>query len=249
MIRSSRLTTWQVLAILVITLGIFGPSAMQAQDKHNEGCHQNECKAPVLEKPAVAAPCCPKPVVKETCAPPPAPSCCPVDPKDVKKAQKANEHAQHEAAEACKRQQRAAEKAQQKIDAAYQQGNQKIDDATAKVNQRYSEWQDAYAKLNSLNGTTEATAGAQPQPADEVDRTKPEPTPIAPEPEVITPAPQEVTPAPALTPSAPEAPQEEPQQLPKTASPLNLIGLIGLLSTSGSVLIGSIRRRSSGKDR
>ena len=246
MLRLSKLATWQVLAIVVITLGIFGPSAMQAQDKHNQGCHQNECKAPVLEKPTVAAPCCPQPVVHETCAPPPAPSCCPVDPKEVKKAQKANEHAQHEAAEACKRQQQAAEKAQQKIDSAYQKGNQKIDDATAKLNKRYSEWQDEYAKLNSLTGTTEATAEAQPQPA-EVERTKPEPTPTAPAPDVtiITPAPApEPAPAPAVTQTAPEAPQEEPKQLPKTASPLDLIGLIGLLSTSGSFIIGSIRRRS-----
>src|SRR5262249_10475367 len=137
MLRASRLATWQVLALVVITLGIFGPSAVQAQDKHHEGCQQNACPAPALEKPTVAAPCCPAPVVKETCAPPPpAPSCCPVDPKDVKRAQKANEHAQHEAAEACKRQQRAAERAQQRIDDAYQRGNQDIDSATAKLNQR-----------------------------------------------------------------------------------------------------------------
>jgi len=186
MLRASKLATWQVLAILVITLGIFGPSAVQAQDKHNEGCHQNECKAPVLEKPTVAAPCCP--VVKETCAPPPpAPSCCPVDPKDVRRAQRANDHAQHEAAEACKRQQRAAERAQQRIDSAYQRGNQRIDSATAKVNQRYSEWQDAYAKLNTLQGTGEAAAQAQPQPADQIERTKPATTK---EPAVTQPAPE-----------------------------------------------------------
>jgi hypothetical protein len=110
----------------------------------------------------------------------------------VKKAQKANDHAQHEAAEACKRQQAAAEKAQKKIDDAYQQGNHEIDEANAKLNQRLSEWQDEYAKLNTLTAT-EATAGTQPLPADQqIERTKPEPAPIAP----------------ATTPSTLEAPQD-----------------------------------------
>ena len=165
MFVSSRLATWQVLAIIVITLGVFG-SPLQAKEKQNqnEGCQQKTCPAPVLQKPTVSAPCCPAPVVREKpCAPPPAPSCCPVDPKDVKKAQKANEHAQHEAAEACKRQQRAAQKAQQRIDDAYAHGNHEIDEATAKVNKRYSEWSEEYAKLNSLTGSNEATAQEQHQ--------------------------------------------------------------------------------------
>jgi hypothetical protein len=179
MFLRSRLATWQVLAIIVITLGVFGSPALQAKHtQENEGCQQKACPAPVLQKPTVSAPCCPAPVVREkSCAPPPAPSCCPVDPKEVRRAERANEHAQHEAAEACKRQQRAAEKAQQRIDRAYANGNHEIDEATAKVNQRYSEWQDEYAKLNSLNGTSEATAEAQPQPGAEVERTKPEPIP------------------------------------------------------------------------
>jgi type II secretory pathway pseudopilin PulG len=251
MLRPSKLATWQVLAILVITLGVFGPSALQAKQKQNEGCQQKTCQAPVLEKPTVAAPCCPAPVVREkSCAPPPAPSCCPVDPKDVHKAEKANEHAQHEAAEACKRQQRAAQKAQQRIDDAYAHGNHEIDEATAKVNKRYSEWQDEYAKLNSLTGPSEATAETQPQPESEI-RTKPEPipeaTPEPPTPPQVTPAPApEVTPTPApeVAPSAPmpESKQEKPKELPKTASPLELFGLVGLLSSAGSYMIGSYRR-------
>src|SRR5215831_15321092 len=88
MFRLSRLATWQVAAIVVITLGIFGPSAIQAQHKHNDNsCEQKACPAPALEKPTVAAPCCPAPIVKECAPPPPAPSCCPVDPKDVRRAQ------------------------------------------------------------------------------------------------------------------------------------------------------------------
>jgi hypothetical protein len=39
----------------------------------------------------------------------------------------------------------------------------------------------------------------------------------------------------------PESREEKPKQLPKTASPLELLGLIGLLSTSGSYLIGAFR--------
>ena len=245
MLLRSRLTTWPVLAIVVITLGIFGSPALQA--KHNQqnegcGCQQKACPAPVLCKPTVQAPCCPAPVVQKPCAPPPAPSCCPIDPKEVHKAEKANEHAQHEAAEACKRQQRAAQKAQQRIDDAYAHGNHEVDEATAKVNKRYSEWSDEYAKLNSLTGPSEATVETQPQPESEI-RTKPEPTPEA-TPEPQTPPQVTPTPAPEVAPSAPmpEATQEKPKELPKTASPLELFGLIGLLSSAGSYLIGSRRR-------
>src|SRR5215467_14791364 len=161
MCLSSRFATWLVLATVVITLGTFGSPALQANHNHNQqnescGCQPKVeqkqcCPAPVLQKPTVTAPCCPAPVVQQkTCAPPPAPSCCPVDPKEVRRAERANEHAQHEAAEACKRQQRAAEKAQQRIDRAYERGNRDIDQKTGKVNQRYSEWQEQYAKLNEL---------------------------------------------------------------------------------------------------
>src|SRR5262249_23152491 len=128
------------------------------------------------------------------------------------------------------------------------------DSANAKVNQRYSEWQDAYAHLNSFNGPTEATAETQPQPESEsesVIRSKPTPE-AAPAPEVtplpapeIAPAPQ-VTPAPEVTPSPsiPEATKEAPKELPKTASSLDLLGFIGVLSTSGSHLIKLLRRQS-----
>jgi LPXTG-motif cell wall-anchored protein len=245
MLLRSKLATWQVLAVTVITLGIFGPLALYAKDKEGcqqKACHQEchqACPAPVLCKPAVSAPCCPAPVCQKPCAPPPAPSCCPVDPKDVRRAERANEHAQHEAAEACKRQQRAAEKAQARIDKAYERGNQRIDDATAKVNQRYSEWQDEYAKLNSVNAGAECCV----TPSEPAPEPTPEPAPapeVAPPPVVVIPAP-EVTPAPA---PIPEPPQETPKELPKTASSLDLLGLIGLLSTSGSYLIGFFRRQS-----
>jgi LPXTG-motif cell wall-anchored protein len=46
-----------------------------------------------------------------------------------------------------------------------------------------------------------------------------------------------------VTPSAPipEA-KQAPKELPKTASSLDLLGVIGVLSTSGSYLISFLRR-------
>jgi LPXTG-motif cell wall-anchored protein len=40
----------------------------------------------------------------------------------------------------------------------------------------------------------------------------------------------------------PETRLEKPKELPKTASPMELIGLVGLLSSAGSYFIGSNRR-------
>ena len=173
---SSRFATWQVVAIvLLITLAGFGVPGLKAE---GHGCqHQSTCPAPVLEKPTPPPEpmCCPAPVVQK---PTPAePTCCPVDPKEVRKAEKAAEHAQHEAAEACKRQHAAAEKAQRRIDEAAARGNHEVEEATAKVQQRNSEWVEQQAKLNSLTAT-EATA----QTESGTMRAKPEPTP-----EVVTP--------------------------------------------------------------
>ena len=102
---------------------------------------------------------------------------------------------------------------------------------------------EANAKLESLNAPSEccAVAEATPQAQPEVARALPEPI-VQPAPEpapvienneiaVIEPAP---TPAPEPTP--------EPAQLPKTASPMNLIGLIGLASMAGSYIRRSFRR-------
>jgi hypothetical protein len=172
---SSRLGTWQVLAVaLVITLGGFGSPALQAEQQ--KGCQQGqkECPAPALQKPTVSAPCCPAPVVRQKPAQPPAPTCCPVDPKEVRKAEKAAEHAQHEAAEACKRQQEAAANAQRKINEAYAHGTHEVEEATANLNKRNSEWAEETAKLNSLNERNESVAGT---PNESVAGTTPEPQP------------------------------------------------------------------------
>src|SRR5258705_238593 len=137
---SSRLATWQVLAVaLLITLGGFGSPVLQAKEQGSKQ-QQKGCTATLREKPTL----------------PPEETCCPVDPKEVHKAQKAADHAQHEAAEACKRQQQAAERAQRKVDEAQAKGNSDIDKANAKLEQRKSETTEARAKLDSLNGPSES---------------------------------------------------------------------------------------------
>src|SRR5689334_10156414 len=100
---SSRLAGWRIFAIaLVIILGC-GTPALQAKHHEAEGCQAHgqvtsqECAAPMVrQKPLPQPTCCVGPVVREKPTPAPADTCCPVDPKDVKKAQKAAEHAQHE---------------------------------------------------------------------------------------------------------------------------------------------------------
>jgi hypothetical protein len=245
----SRLAIWQVLAAaLLITLGGFGSPVLQAKE-HGSTQQQKGCPTALREKPTL----------------PPAETCCPVDPKDVHKAQKAADHAQHEAAEACKRQQQAAQRAQRKVDEAQAKGNKDIDNANAKLEQRKSESTEASAKLDSLTGPSESVAQAQSQPEADIMRSKPEPaeTPAAqatPESSETNkgvpmtaeaapaPAPAQVNPAPAPAPemASPtpmsEQKQEKPKALPKTASPMGLIGLIGLASMSGGYLIRFFRR-------
>jgi hypothetical protein len=68
-------------------------------------------------------------------------------------------HAQHEAAEACQRQQRAIAKAQHELDEKYAKEQRRIDRANAKLNDRASDLQEANAKYESFyGGSTGATA-------------------------------------------------------------------------------------------
>jgi hypothetical protein len=83
-----------------------------------------------------------------------------------------------------------------------------------------------------------AEPAAAPAPAETA--AAPEPTPVAPEPAASAPAPAPQT--------AQQAPQEQPRQiaraeLPKTASPLPLVGLIGLLSLAAAAGMRSMRNR------
>src|SRR6516162_3891159 len=122
---SSRFAAGLVVALAVlITLGGIGVptsqaqhhSKSQAQDQSGACCPQpcpQECPKP--PECHVCVPDCQVPRIEKPCAPPPCETCCPVDPKEVKKAQKNADHAAHEAAEACRRQQRTYQKQQEEI--------------------------------------------------------------------------------------------------------------------------------------
>jgi hypothetical protein len=244
----SKLATSRLLAgSLAVALWGFGATALQAKNHKDQSCGQppQSCPAPVLQKPAPIEPaCCAMPSVRPRCGAPVQTGCCPVDPKDVSKAEKDALHAQHEAAEACKKQQKAIAHAQHELEEATQRQQAKIDAANAHLNHEVSEFAEANAKYESFfGGPTEAVAEAKPeaQPEPAIVQSRPEPEPIAQAPAPVSePAPvvenkeviiAEVTPAPAPTPEEPQ----KPKQLPRTASPLSLIGLIGLMSMSGYV--------------
>jgi hypothetical protein len=237
MYSSSR----KVLAI-VLAIGLCSliPSILKAQDyDHNNQCCPREKPAPPPVQCCPAPPppvqCCPTPVLEKP-TPCPAVTCCPVDPKEVRKAQKEAEHAAHEAAEACERQQKAAAKAQHEIDEEFAKQQAKIEKANEKVARRNAEWSEANAEYARLTGYTSAPAETvveitpveiTVQPEEPI-RSKPEPQ-IEPYVQLEKPAVQE-TPA-----VAPSTTPEAPRHLPKTASPMGLIGLIGLASMSGYV--------------
>jgi hypothetical protein len=94
------------------------------------------------------------------------------------------------------------------------------------------------AKYNSLGKNESVAQECPPKEESTAAVTQPEPEP---QPEaqaiIIAPAPSVETPAPTTeTAQNTEAPQPQPKQLPRTASPLELIGLIGLASMSGSLI-------------
>jgi hypothetical protein len=152
---------------------------------------------------------------------------CPIDPhaqheaeeaqqRAAAKQQKEAEHAQHEAAEACERHQKALQHAQHEAEEAQERAAAK--EANVK-------------DLESKMCTSTAEEKSQSQP----DTMLSKPTPA---PEVAPPAP-----VPEAVPPMPEPEQTPPpKQLPKTASQLDLIGLIGLVCMSGGYLTRFFRR-------
>ena len=233
------------VALLAALLG-FGATALQAKNDHhknNNQCQKPEgCPAPVIQPPTVESSCCPIPQVPSRCAPPPQQGCCGVvdNSKDIDDAHKDAVKAYHEATEACKKRQAAIAKAQHELAEKTAREQHRIDKANSKFNHELSELQDANAKYDAFFGSapSEGVAEAAPQVVQpEVTRSKPEPEPL---PEPITQVqPQTVTEEQVAvlelpsTPAAEPAPSEKPKELPKTASPFNLIGLIGLMSMSG----------------
>jgi hypothetical protein len=181
-------------------------------------------------------PDCPAPRLQEPCFPPQCDTCCPVDPKEVAKAKKSADHAAHEAAEACRRQKRTAAKQEQKIHDAYQHANHEIDEANARFEKRRGELADALSKSYELNAQIQEQNAAVECTPPVKECAKPEPTP-APKVEEPTPAPEPapiivVPPTPAPEPQKPISEETKPKALPKTASPLELIGIIGIASSA-----------------
>ena len=225
----------------------FGSAELQAQHHDSKGCpcepkvEPPPCECKPLEP--LPPPCgCPAPTISRPCVTQPE-GCAPVDPKEVKRLQRQAEHAQHEAAEACARQARAAARAQKRIDEAADRGQRDIDRAQAHVQHEVGEWGEAVAKYNSLGKSESVAQECPPKEESTAAVTTPEPQPEPEQPQtqaiIITPAPTVETPSPAPTTETAqntEAPQPQPKQLPRTASPLELIGLIGLASMSGSLI-------------
>src|SRR5437867_11192614 len=77
---------------------------------------------------------------------------------DVERAQREAEHAQHEAAEACKRQQREAAKQQAKIDRAYDHAQHEIGEKNAELEHERGEMAQANQALANLSGGTVSQA-------------------------------------------------------------------------------------------
>jgi hypothetical protein len=239
---------------LVAGLWSYGATALPAKDHKDhkdQSCPkpQSSCPAPVLQKPApIESSCCAMPTVR-TCGVPVQTGCCPVDPKDVSKAQKEALHAQHEAAEACQKQQKAIAKAQHELDEKYAKEQRRIDKANAHLNHEVSEFQEANAKYESFfGGPAEATAEVTPQPQPE-QRAEVQPIlPVAPEPtpQITQPQqPEEIAAIIETTPTLAPPPTPEPTtptRLPRTAGEMTLIGLIGMVSLTGGYLTRFLRR-------
>lgn len=227
-------------AALVVTLWGYGPMALQAKDHKNQSCAkpQSGCPAPVIQTPMVESSCCPIPTVQNHCAAPVQTGCCGVidNSKDIDKARKEALHAHHEAQEACQKRQKAIAKAQHEIDEKVAKQQARIDRANDHFNHEVSEFQEANAKYESFyGGPSEAVAEVtpQPQPAPEITQRQPEPAPAP----IAETTPQQPTVEEQVAivelPPAPAPVETAPKELPRTASPMSLIGLIGLLSMSG----------------
>src|SRR5215475_6538246 len=167
---SSRIATVGILAVaFFLVMGGFGSAQLQAQHHDSKGC---ECPPPPCPEPPpcpqpppceckplepLPPPCsCPAPTISRPCVTQPE-GCAPVDPKEVKRLQREAEHAQHEAAEACRRQHEAGVRAQKRIDEAADRGQRDIDRAQAHVQHEVGEWSDAVAKYNALGGNQSMT--------------------------------------------------------------------------------------------
>jgi hypothetical protein len=151
--RSKALTV-----ALVVTLWGYGATVLQAKD-HSQSCQKpSGCPAPVLQTPHVESSCCPLPTVQSHCGPPVQCGCCPVDPKEVSKAEKEALHAQHEAAEACKKRQAAIAKAQHELEEETAKQQARIDRANDKFNHEAAEFREANSRYEAFYGGSSEAA-------------------------------------------------------------------------------------------
>jgi hypothetical protein len=232
---------------LSATLMGFGATAVQAKGhKDYDSCHPKTCEppppppmccpAPVIQTPTINSTCCELPVVQPRC-----PTGCAVNSKEFNKAEKEAFRTQKDALKARNKQQKAIAKAQHELEEKTAQQQRRIDKATDHLNHEANELVEANAKYEAFfGGPSEAVAAATPEPQPEPEpviiRSKPEPEPIAeaaPQPAPVVEEQQVVLLEPTPAPVTEPAPVEKPKELPRTASPLSLIGLIGLLSMSG----------------
>ena len=246
---SSRFAAGLAVALAVlITLGGIRVPTTQAQD-HSGSQDQSgaycpqPCPQECPPKPEchVCVPDCQVPRIEKPCAPPPCETCCPVDPKEVKRAQRRADHAAHEAAEACRRQQRIYQKQQEEISERVDRANRRIDDANAHFEHERGEYEQALTKSANLNAQQQAQQAAAvecPKPTEEAAKPEPEVCePATPSAVTPTPAPEpapvpEAAPAPAPQTAPPISQEVTPKELPKTASPLELIAFIGIASSA-----------------
>jgi len=172
--------------------------------------------------------------------PPEQTQACPVDPhaqheaeeakeRALAKQQKEAEHAQHEAEEAKAREQKEAEHAQHEAAEACARQQKKAEHAQHEAEEARDRAAAKEATARGLSGNMcksgEPVAEEQPVPPPEPEIMRSKPTPSVPE----------STPEPMPEPTP-------PKELPKTASPLSLIGLIGLVSMTGGYLTRFFRR-------
>jgi hypothetical protein len=236
------------LAVLITLGGIVVPTS-QAQDQNAASCPQPCPQAcPKLPECHVCVPDCQVPRIEKPCGPPPCETCCPVDPKEVKKAQKQADHAAHEAAEACRRQQRTYQKQQEEVSERIDRANKRIDDASAHFEHERGEYQEALSKSATLNAQQQAQQSAAVEcPVTKEEAATPAPAACEPTPEATptpepTPVPEAApTPVPSPETAPPISEEVKPKELPKTASPLELIALIGIASSAAGYLTRSGR--------
>jgi hypothetical protein len=215
----SKLATRRILAVaLAIPLVALGVPALHAEGQQCPSQVTKSCTVHhVSSCPSVQKSCTVHTVQVPAC-PSVTQSC--VDKK-----------AQHEAEEAAKQAEKDAKRAAHEAEESAKE-SQKACEKQAKAEEHAAhEAAEAQEKAAKAVVCTTCTPVAPACPAPEISAVEPTPAPEAPSTAAII-----IVPAPQPEPSQP------PKELPRTASPMELVGLVGLLSMSGFAT-GYFRRR------